>query len=341
MGVEMEEIGPLALQGEKPPNFSDQCAAFISSDIKHAFQDGLTKEDILAGLVYSICMNYSNRVKGNRPVGNKVFMQGGVCYNQAVPLAMAALTGKRIIVPPEPGLVGAFGVAREVKRRLAIGTLAEQQFSLAVLKTRTFEHLESFNCHGGKSGCDRKCEITRVRIEGKIYPFGGACNRWLNVRSHLKVDTEQFDLVKKYEKLIFPDHFAHEERELGPAAPTVGINKSFYVNSFYPLYRHFFHRLGFRVRLPEHLEKEGIDYKGAAFCYPAEIAHGFFLNLLNTKPDYLFIPHLKGLNGDGRPGVTCPFSQGEPYYLATAFKDNAILRSLQQQNRVLRNGSGA
>jgi activator of 2-hydroxyglutaryl-CoA dehydratase len=30
-------------------------------------------------------------------------MQGGVCYNRAVPLAMAALTGKPIVVPPEPG----------------------------------------------------------------------------------------------------------------------------------------------------------------------------------------------------------------------------------------------
>ena len=36
-------------------------------------------------------MNYANRVKGNRPVGDKVFMQGGVCYNKAVPLAMASL----------------------------------------------------------------------------------------------------------------------------------------------------------------------------------------------------------------------------------------------------------
>ena len=79
----------------------------------------------MAGLVYSICMNYSNRVKGNRPVGEKVFMQGGVCYNRAVPLAMAALVGKPIIVPPEPGLMGAFGVALEVQKRIENGLMAE------------------------------------------------------------------------------------------------------------------------------------------------------------------------------------------------------------------------
>ena len=73
-------------------------------------------------------MNYSNRVKGNRPVGAKVFMQGGVCYNRAVPLAMAALVGKPIIVPPEPGLMGAFGVALEVHKRIESGLMPEGAF---------------------------------------------------------------------------------------------------------------------------------------------------------------------------------------------------------------------
>ena len=97
MGVEVESIAKFALEAGHPPNFSDQCAAFISSDIKTAIHEGLTRSDILAGLVYAICMNYVNRVKGLRPVGEKVFMQGGVCYNKAVPLAMAGLLGKPVV----------------------------------------------------------------------------------------------------------------------------------------------------------------------------------------------------------------------------------------------------
>ncbi len=338
MDIGMDAIGPLAMKGQRPPNFNDQCSAFISSDIKNAFQEGLTKEDIVAGLVYSICMNYNNRVKGNRPVGRKVFMQGGVCYNRAVPMAMAALTGKSIVVPPEPGLVGAFGVALEVKRRLKIGTLTEQAFSLRTLKERTFEQRQPFLCDGGKSGCDRKCEIARIRVEGKTHPFGGACNRWYNVRSQIDVDADKLDLVKKYEKLVFPEDLPGEGTQSGQRKLTVGVNKSFFVNTYYPLYRHFFHQLGFKVQLPTAMDAEGVDYRGAAFCYPAEIAHGFFLNLLNKRPDYLFLPHLKGLSpeGDDRPGTTCPFSQGEPYFLATAFKENEIMAGLQKQGRILK-----
>ncbi|MFQ6614721.1 MAG: acyl-CoA dehydratase activase, partial [Fidelibacterota bacterium] len=117
LGIPMEDIADWALKGKRPPNFNDQCAAFISSDIKSTSQEGIPREDIVAGLVYSICMNYINRVRGARPTGKKVFMQGGVCYNKAVPLAMAALSGKEIIVPPEPGLMGAYGVALEVLDR--------------------------------------------------------------------------------------------------------------------------------------------------------------------------------------------------------------------------------
>ena len=148
--------------------------AFISSDIKNAIYENVAHEDIVAGLVYSICMNYSNRVKGNRPVGEKVFMQGGVCYNKAVPLAMASLVGKPIIVPPEPGLMCAFGVALEVKNRIESRLLKATRFDLKTLSNREVIYKKPFICAGGKEKCDRGCEIAMIEIEGQKHPFGGA-----------------------------------------------------------------------------------------------------------------------------------------------------------------------
>ncbi|MBN1308882.1 MAG: hypothetical protein JXA18_13245, partial [Chitinispirillaceae bacterium] len=159
LGVATEEIAEQAIRGEAPPNFTDQCAAFISSDIKVAGQEGIGREDILAGLVYSICLNYVNRVKGPRPTGIKIFMQGGVCYNRAVPLAMASLMQARIVVPPDPGLMGAFGVALEVKNRIASGVTVPQVFDLDELVARDAVREGSFTCGGGREKCDRKCEI--------------------------------------------------------------------------------------------------------------------------------------------------------------------------------------
>ncbi len=335
MGLEMEEIGDMALRGRRPPNFNDQCAAFIGSDIKTAFQEGMEKEDIVAGLVYSICMNYSNRVKGNRPVGQNVFMQGGVCCNRAVPMAMAALTGKRIVVPPEPELMGAFGVALEIKRRLGLHLLAEKAYSLKVLKERPLDYGQPFLCRGGKDGCDRRCEIARIRIEGGVYPFGGACNRWYNLRRGVSLDAESRNLVRFHEELVFRKYADDDVK--GGNGKIVGMNKSFTVNAYYPLYHGFFSGLGFKVVLPGAVDPKGIDRRRAPFCYPTDIAHGGFENLLQKNPDYLFLPQVKALYVDKRyeRSTTCPISQGEPYYLASAFKDHGVFKDLREKKRVL------
>ena len=203
MGINVKEIEPIAMKGKKPPNFSDQCAAFINSDIKTALQEDIPREDIVAGLVYSICLNYVNRVKGNRPVGNKIFMQGGVCYNKAIPIAMAALTGQKIVVPPDPGLMGAFGVALEVKNRIEIGIMEKSQFSLTELADREVKYEKPFICMGGREKCDRRCEVNMINIDGNKYPFGGACNKYYNLRYKSEVKVDDFDYVKKRQYLTF------------------------------------------------------------------------------------------------------------------------------------------
>ncbi|RJP82188.1 MAG: activase [Desulfobacteraceae bacterium] len=324
LGVRMEEIADIALRGNHPPNFNDQCAAFIASDIKNAIHEGVQHEDIVAGLVYSICMNYSNRVKSNRPVGEKVFMQGGVCYNKAVPLAMASLVGKPIIVPPEPGLMGAFGAALEVGKRMDTGLMEPGEFHLQVLADREVTYGKSFICHGGGEGCDRKCEIAMIHLDDQKFPFGGACNRYYNIRKNIKFDVRNLDLVKIRQQLVF-EKYAGSRRTAGESVKgRVGINRSFLVNTYFPLFSVFFQELGYEVVLPETVSQAGIDQREAAFCYPAELAHGFFHSLLHSKkPDFLFLPHLKAVpNRNGQlSSQVCPFVQGETFYLQATFQE--------------------
>ena len=240
------------MKGEKPPNFNDQCAAFISSDIKNAIHEGIPHEDIVAGLVYAICMNYANRVKGNRPIGNKIFLQGGVCYNKAVPMAMASLTGKPIIVPPEPGLMGAFGVALVVKKRIEAGMTAVKAFSLETLAHRRVAYGKPFICRGGKEKCDRQCSIELIEIEGNRYPFGGACNRYDNLRHKVKHAVDMLDLVKTRQRLVFDKYGAAGPQDFGQIQKgSIGINRSFLTNTYYPLYASFFSLLGYRPVLPQ------------------------------------------------------------------------------------------
>jgi predicted CoA-substrate-specific enzyme activase len=327
LGVRMEDIAKSALKGTNPPNFNDQCAAFISSDIKNAAHEGISLEDILAGIVYSICFNYNNRVKGNRPVGKKIFMQGGVCYNKAVPLAMAGVLRKPIVVPPEPGLMGAFGVALELEKRLEMGLLKENKFILQEIAQREIKHEKPFVCAGGKERCDLKCKITRVRIGDKIFPFGGACNRYYNLRFKTQDSDHGLDYVKARNQLMFGKYAPR--RPVKPNALRIGLNTSFLTLSLFPLYYNFFSALGCKIILPDSMEQDAARHLVASMCYPAEISIGLFENLIKKRIDYIFIPFVKELYVPG--GInkqdfcsTCGFSRGEAFVLRQAFAQHEI-----------------
>jgi len=333
--VDVTDIEDIALKGKNPPNFNDQCSAFISSDIKSAIQEGIEREDIFGGLVYSICLNYTNRVKGNRPVGDKVFMQGGVCYNKAVPMAMAALTDKEIIVPPEPGLMGAYGEALMVKQHLDLELVEEENFDLRELAERAINYHEPFICQGGKENCDRRCEINIMEINGEKYPFGGACNKYVNLSHDIEYDVTQLDYVQKREEMVFEDYFAKPAAKKG----VVGMNRSLTVSTLLPLYSKFFAELDHELILPDEAKETGIQQQSAAFCHPIELSHGYIYDLLNNyETDYIFLPHVRGLQVENGPqeSMLCPMAQAEPYYLSANWpelkKDNVFSPVLDFKN---------
>ncbi|HSH70298.1 MAG TPA: acyl-CoA dehydratase activase-related protein, partial [Deferrisomatales bacterium] len=318
LGIATEKISAIALDSTAPPNFNDQCAAFIGSDIKTAVQEGVDGTDIVAGLVYSVCQNYLNRVKGHRPVGRKIFMQGGVCYNRAVPAAMAILCDRDIVVPPDPGLMGAFGAALEVQRRIAAGLVAPGRFCLETLAQREIQHKSPFVCPGEAGGCDFKCTIARIHLAGKDYPFGGACTKYENISKGNPSNCREHDLVARRENLVFT---RHRTAGNGAEGPTIGLVPSLLTHSFYPLYAQFFAGLGLRVVTASEPDREGMEAVGAAFCHPVVLGHGFLRNLLRSEVDYVFLPHIKNPRheGDGQATCTCPLVQGEPYVLKAAF----------------------
>jgi predicted CoA-substrate-specific enzyme activase len=368
LGIGYKEIEGIAVKSKRPPNFNDQCAAFISSDIRTASHEGIAKEDIVAGLVYSVCMNYANRVKGQRPAGNKIFMQGGVCYNKAVPLAMANLIGKEIIVPPEPGLMGAFGVALEVKDRIGKKLMEASSFDLKSLAGREVTYGKRFVCNGGTEHCDRKCEINMMIIDDKKYPFGGACNKYYNMIHHVQFEKGEYDEVAIRQRMVFDDFAAvsadnaikniagddsvaaggddvNQDKNAIPAKSKnikrVGINRSFLTNTFYPLYSSFFTELGLEIALSPRVDPEGMKRKRSSFCFPAEIAHGALHSLLASGPEFLFMPKITELYVEGMPDrrkerqCTCLILQSEAYYLRSAFKDEFSARDTKILSPVL------
>ena len=223
--------------------------------------------------------------------------------------------------------MGAFGAALEIKRKLDRELLAPGCFDLAELARREVTYGVPFTCAGGKEGCDRKCTISRIVIDGTTYPFGGACEKYANLRLPGAGTSTGLDLARVREELVFHT-YAPAQPESGGL--TVGIPGSLFATTFYPLYAHFFAGLGVRVVRGETPDPEGMDAVGAPFCFPVVVAHGLVKGLLQSGVDFIFLPHIKdsALTATAGATCTCPFVQAEPYYQKATFHDDLAPRLL-------------
>jgi predicted CoA-substrate-specific enzyme activase len=338
---EAHEIGPIALEAKAPLRFGEHCSAFINSDIRKAIQGGASRPDIVAGLTLSIVANYLNRVVGNRRVGSRIVLQGGVAKNPAVPLAFAQLLGKHVVVPPDPELMGAYGVALMALNRLAEGRLEARPVRLAELAARSIRAEKEYRC----KACENLCPIRIMAVGDARYHFGGRCNKFANLRRKpARAAEEVKDWVEVRRQLYF-EQFAAPAEELPRANVRVGVPEALSVHSLWPLYSNFFHALGVRPVLVSEVSEKGVARCESSYCYPGEIAHGQMGALLELDPpaDFWFVPHLKNLPSYEKDvhACLCPITQGLPYALRTAFEldDRRLLRPVLDLTRGFADGA--
>src|SRR3989337_4099788 len=162
-----EEFSNLSLGCAGPASMGERCTVFIESDMVHHQQKGAAKDELVAGLSYSIVHNYLNRVVGDRRIGNKIFFQGGTAANLAVVAAFEKVTGKKIFVPEHHDVTGAIGAAMLAMKEMAPGQ--KTRFKGLDCAKKSY-NLESFECRD----CANICEIRKVVMEGEepLY-YGG------------------------------------------------------------------------------------------------------------------------------------------------------------------------
>ena len=319
LGMDVSEIAGLALAAPAPVQFKATCAAFINSDIRIALQEGQSREDIVAGLVYAIAGNYLNRVKGTRYVGKKVFLQGGVALNHAVGHAFAHSVGREVVIPPSPELLGALGVALLALQR-ARGSLGPAT-ELLTLAAPEMKRTSRFTC----GACTMYCSIDHFEVAGRRFPFGGRCSLYENVWKRKTRTAAAPDLVEQRSKLLFDLPKGNSPGN----GKQIGIPKALTTHSLYPLYATFFAGLGMEVVLSE-VDPRGELKSNAGFCFPAQIAHGAVLNLVQRGVELIFLPHVMRMpqREAWKESYLCPITQASPYFLAKAYPQIHLLSPL-------------
>ena len=116
IGVALRKFGPMALAARAPLDLGDRCTVFIEGALAKALGRGEDKANIVAGLAHSIVRNYLTRVAGNRPLGEHVFIQGGIAHNPGVVNAFRAHLKKPVTISPYFSVTGALGAALMVQQ---------------------------------------------------------------------------------------------------------------------------------------------------------------------------------------------------------------------------------
>jgi predicted nucleotide-binding protein (sugar kinase/HSP70/actin superfamily) len=241
-----------------------------------------------------------------------------VAKNHAVGYAFAQATGKEIIIPPNPELVGAFGIALIAQKKYEQHdiTALDEKTTLQSLISEELKHLGSFTCRS----CENYCTIERYEVGGRQFPFGGSCTKYEHQWKQSKKILEKENLVDLRNKLVLepPTIKTSKNGKKGE----IGIPRALLTHSLYPLFATFLQKLGFEVVLSE-IDQEKELMTNAAFCYPIQILHGAVMDLRKKGITEVFLPHIHTMpKGETWLDATlCPITQASPYYISAAFND--------------------
>lgn len=321
------EFGELGLSAESPCKLGERCTVFMESDLNSHQQKGTAKDNLIAGLAYSIVHNYLNRVVRDKPIGNKIFFQGGVTNNRAVLSAFEEVTGKKIHVPPHFDITGAIGAA--ILARQAMKNGDESRFKGFTVSKTTYE-TSNFIC----KACANHCEIKRVHVEGETKPlfYGGICDKY-EVDERKKTTVELPNLFHEREELLtegYQSEFNDKTRT------SIGFPRglmNYYQN--FPFWKTLFSNLNFNLVLSDESDRQivttSIETMVSETCLPVELMHGHVLNLVDKQVDFIFLPFIvnaRAVKDNPTNNCNCPWIQSHPYLLKAAFTSKHIREKL-------------
>ena len=288
LGLDMEEFVRLALFAAHPADLGSRCTVFMNSKVTQAQKEGMQVSDIAAGLCYSVVRNALDkvlRIKSVAELGEHVVVQGGAFLNDALLCAMERTLGHPVYRPALSGLMGAFGAALSAQETLA-DTRARSPLSGALIRSLVMR-TRSFRCRD----CGNHCLLTETRFShGTRHIAGNRCDRFSESRRGAAPPAPNLFAWKnqrlfRYEPL--PEDAAPRGR--------LGIPRVLNMYTHYPFWFTLFTNLGYRVEVSPPTNRAlfaaGLtSVPSQSVCYPAKLAHGHVLALLDRGIKHIFFP---------------------------------------------------
>ena len=283
----VQDFAQAALFAAHPIDLGTRCTVFMNSKVKQAQKEGASVADISAGLAYSVIKNALYKVikvSDAAELGRNIVVQGGTFYNDAVLRAFEKIAGCEVIRPDIAGIMGAFGaalIARERYEECMPTTM------LSIDEINAFTYSTSMTrC----KGCTNRCRLTINRFSGgRRFISGNRCERGLGLEKNKDHLPNLYEY--KLERIFSYESLPEEKAPRGK----VGIPRVLNLYENYPFWHTFFTQLGFRVVLSpvssRRIYEMGIEsIPSESECYPAKLAHGHIMWLLEQGVHFLFYP---------------------------------------------------
>ena len=280
-----------AIKARRPVDLGSRCTVFMNSKIKQAQKEGYEVGDISAGLSYSVIKNAIQKVmkiRDTKTLGDYIVVQGGTFYNDAVLRAFEQIVGKHVVRPDISGLMGAYGVALLAKEQYEANF--DMEYYSTIAKLEDLDKLDIKITHTRCNLCENHCLLTINKFSnGKKHISGNRCERGAGIVSD---NTNLPNLIKyKYERVFGYTPLEEAEAFRG----TIGIPRVLNMYEDYPFWFTLFTNLGFRVVLSEKsnrktYEKGMESMPSESVCYPAKLAHGHIISLLDAGIKTIFYP---------------------------------------------------
>jgi len=312
LGMGIEDFAAQAITSQKPVDLGSRCTVFMNSRVKQSQKEGATVGDISAGLSYSVIKNALFKVikvKNPKEMGEKIVVQGGTFYNDAVLRSFEMLSEREAVRPDIAGIMGAFGAALIARERYVVGTATDL---LNQNKLNDFK----INTKVSRCGlCSNNCLLTINKFgNGEKFISGNRCERGSG---------------KGKEQNLLPNLFKYKEHRIFNYTPlskadakrgTVGIPRVLNMYEDYPFWFTLFTELGFRVELSDRssnkLYEEGIEtIPSESVCYPGKLVHGHIMNLIDKNIKFIFYPsitHEKQEQKEADNHFNCPIVVSYP-----------------------------
>lgn len=317
LGMGVSVFAKEALKASNPVDLGSRCTVFMNSRVKQAQKEGASVSDISAGLSYSVIKNALTKVikiKNPDEMGEKIIVQGGTFYNDAVLRCFEIISGREAVRPDIAGLMGAYGCALIAKREYS-----EDKVTTLISKEKAGEinsEIRQVRC--GK--CTNNCLLTINKFsDGRTFVSGNRCERGAGAE---KKNNDIPNLYAyKYHRLF--DYYKPIDEDKAPMG-VIGIPRCLNLYENYPFWFTFFTDLGFRVELSEKSSKD--LYEGGmetipseSVCYPAKLSHGHIMNLVNRGIKNIFypsIPHEQTCDPKADNNFNCPIVTSYPEVIA-------------------------